>query len=70
MRGAKVYRHPRMDGRGQMVGHIALLGDTIFDNGVYTSGEPDVVTHLRSLLPSGWEASLQGQQARVRTNIR
>lgn len=39
-------------------GHIALLGDSIFDNGAYTSGGPDVVTQVRRLLPTGWEASL------------
>ena len=38
--------------------HIVLLGDSIFDNRSYTSGEPDVVTHLRRLLPHGWEATL------------
>ena len=38
-------------------GHIVLLGDSIFDNGAYTRGEPDVVTHLRRLLPEGWRAS-------------
>jgi len=26
--------------------HIVLLGDSIFDNSVYTGGEPDVVEHL------------------------
>lgn len=35
-----------------------LLGDSIFDNAAYTGGEPDVVHHLRSILPSGWKASL------------
>ena len=38
--------------------HVALLGDSIFDNRSYTGGEPDVVTHLRTLLPAGWKASL------------
>ena len=38
--------------------HVVLLGDSIFDNSVYTRGEPDVVTHLRRLLPSGWGATL------------
>jgi hypothetical protein len=38
--------------------HVALLGDSIFDNAAYTGGEPDVVTHLRTLLPASWEASL------------
>jgi hypothetical protein len=38
--------------------HVALLGDSIFDNGSYTRGEPDVVTHLRSMVPPDWQASL------------
>ena len=38
--------------------HIALLGDSIFDNSSYTGGEPDVVTHLRALLPTGARATL------------
>jgi hypothetical protein len=38
--------------------HIALLGDSIFDNASYTGGLPDVVTHLRALLPVGFKASL------------
>jgi GDSL-like Lipase/Acylhydrolase family len=38
--------------------HIVLLGDSIFDNSRYTLGEPDVISHLRQLLPSGWKASL------------
>jgi lysophospholipase L1-like esterase len=37
---------------------VALLGDSIFDNASYTRGEPDVVTHLRQVLPSGWDATL------------
>ena len=32
--------------------HVALLGDSILDNGTYTQGAPDVATHLRQLLPS------------------
>jgi hypothetical protein len=38
--------------------HIALLGDSIFDNASYTGAEPDVVTHLRALLPTGVRATL------------
>jgi hypothetical protein len=41
-----------------MPSHVALLGDSIFDNASYTKGEPDVVTHLRSMLPPTWRASL------------
>jgi hypothetical protein len=35
-----------------MNGHVALLGDSILDNIAYTSGGPDVVTQLQSMLPS------------------
>ena len=38
--------------------HVVLLGDSIFDNSSYTGGAPDVVTHLRSLLPAGARATL------------
>lgn len=38
--------------------HLILLGDSIFDNRSYTGGEPDVVTHLRGILPSGARATL------------
>ena len=38
--------------------HVVLLGDSIFDNRAYTGGAPDVVTHLRTLLPQGWKATL------------
>ena len=38
--------------------HIVLLGDSIFDNRSYTGAEPDVVTHLRAMLPEGASATL------------
>ena len=38
--------------------HLALLGDSIFDNAPYTDGAPDVISHVRAALPSGWAASL------------
>src|SRR4051812_8374480 len=38
--------------------HVVLLGDSIFDNGAYTSGGPDVIAQLRSLLSGEWTASL------------
>jgi GDSL-like Lipase/Acylhydrolase family len=40
------------------MGHIVLLGDSVFDNAAYTGSEPDVITHLRAVLPSGWKATL------------
>jgi lysophospholipase L1-like esterase len=38
--------------------HVLLLGDSIFDNGAYTQGGPDVITQLRGVLPMGWRATL------------
>jgi GDSL-like Lipase/Acylhydrolase family len=38
--------------------HIVLLGDSIFDNAAYTDGAPDVITHLRAILPHSWDATL------------
>jgi hypothetical protein len=38
--------------------HVVLLGDSIFDNAAYTHGAPDVLTHVRRLLPDGWQATL------------
>jgi hypothetical protein len=38
--------------------HVVLLGDSIFDNGAYTSGGPDVISQLRSRVPAGWKATL------------
>ena len=38
--------------------HLALLGDSIFANAAYVGTEPDVIGHLRSLLPPGWKATL------------
>jgi GDSL-like lipase/acylhydrolase family protein len=39
-------------------GNIVLLGDSIFDNGSYTRGEPDVAGHLASVIPWTWRATL------------
>ncbi|MES2521736.1 MAG: SGNH/GDSL hydrolase family protein [Gemmatimonadota bacterium] len=41
-----------------MASHLVLLGDSIFDNRSYTRGAPDVVTHLRDILPTPWRATL------------
>ena len=38
--------------------HVVLLGDSIFDNGAYTQGGPDVITQLREVIPAGWRGTL------------
>jgi hypothetical protein len=48
---------------------IALLGDSIFDNATYTAGAPDVVSHLRALLPAGWRATLLAVDGSTTANL-
>ena len=43
---------------GSIPMHVVLLGDSIFDNAAYTRGDPDVVTHLQSLLAKDDRATL------------
>jgi hypothetical protein len=40
------------------VGHVVLLGDSIFDNARYIPGGPAVIDQLRERLPRGWRATL------------
>lgn len=49
--------------------HVILLGDSIFDNGRYTSGGPDVVTQVQGRLPSGWSASLLAVDGSVTADV-
>ena len=49
--------------------HVALLGDSIFDNASYTRGAPDVVTHLRGMLPAEWRASLLAVDGAVSADL-
>jgi hypothetical protein len=45
--------------------HIVLLGDSIFDNQAYVGNEPDVVSHLRERIPTGWQVSLKAVDGNV-----
>jgi len=40
------------------MGHIILLGDSIFDNARYVPGGPSVIDHLQPIVPTGWRATL------------
>ncbi|HEX8257626.1 MAG TPA: SGNH/GDSL hydrolase family protein [Allosphingosinicella sp.] len=50
--------------------HIVLLGDSIFDNGVYVPGEPDVVRQLQATLPEGWRATLLAVDGAVTRSVK
>jgi lysophospholipase L1-like esterase len=49
--------------------HIVLLGDSIFDNRAYVGSEPDVITHLRQMLPPDWQATLNAVDGSVVENV-
>jgi len=51
--------------------HVALLGDSIFDNQSYVQpGEPDVIRQLQARLPADWEATLLAVDGSITTDIR
>ncbi len=52
-----------------MSSHIALLGDSVFDNAAYTGDQPDVVSHLRAILPPRWRASLYAVDGATTTEL-
>ena len=52
-----------------MTQHLVLLGDSIFDNRAYTAGKPDVVSHLRTVLPAGWRATLCAIDGSITTDL-
>jgi lysophospholipase L1-like esterase len=49
--------------------HIVLLGDSIFDNGAYVNGGPDVIRQLASILPRGWQATRLAVDGSVTTDV-
>lgn len=49
--------------------HVVLLGDSIFDNGVYVPGQPDVVRQLRAVLPAGSQATLAALDGAVIASV-
>src|SRR5438132_1237650 len=49
--------------------HLILLGDSIFDNGSYVPGQPDVIRQVRERLPAGWQATLKAVDGNVTTDV-
>lgn len=43
--------------------HLVLLGDSIFDNGVYVEPGHATIDAVRKRLPAGWEAKLLARSA-------
>ena len=49
--------------------HVALLGDSIFDNAVYVPGKPAVIEQLRNKLSPNWEVTLLAVDGAVTENV-
>jgi hypothetical protein len=54
--------------KASTMNHIAMLGDSIFDNGAYVGGAPDVRAQAIALLP-GTKVSSAAQDGAVMTDI-
>lgn len=49
--------------------HVALLGDSIFDNAAYTRGGPAVISQVEERLPRGWKATLAAVDGAVTRDV-
>src|SRR5436190_9512056 len=49
--------------------HVVLLGDSIFDNVMYTAGGPAVIRQVSALVPSGWRASLLAVDGAIAAHV-
>jgi hypothetical protein len=49
--------------------HVALLGDSVFDNASYTAGEAEVAAHLRAALGPTWRVTLVAVDGTTTTDI-
>lgn len=49
--------------------HVILLGDSVFDNGAYVGGGPDVAQQLQQRLPHGWTATLKAIDGSITRNV-
>jgi hypothetical protein len=51
------------------MGHVVLLGDSIFDNARYVPDRPPVIDQLRQALPRGWLASLLAVDGNITEDV-
>src|SRR6476659_6170002 len=55
--------------RSCTMGHVVLLGDSIFDNARYVPDRPPVIEQLRRSLPVGWRATLLAVDGHVTNDV-
>lgn len=52
------------------MGHIVLLGDSVFDNAAYAGPRQEVLEKLRTHLEPGWQSTLLAQDGAVLADVR
>jgi hypothetical protein len=57
------------DSEEAVMGHLILLGDSIFDNAAYVGGGPAVIDQVRQQLPEGWRATLLAVDGSTTTDV-
>jgi lysophospholipase L1-like esterase len=51
------------------MGHVVLLGDSIFDNARYVPDRPAVIDQLRQALPRGWLSTLLAVDGHITEDV-
>jgi hypothetical protein len=51
------------------MGHVVLLGDSIFDNARYVPDRPPVIEQVRHDLPAGWKATLLAVDGNITEDV-
>src|SRR5262245_11813926 len=51
------------------MGHVVLLGDSIFDNASYVPDRPPVIEQLRQSLPVSWQATLLAVDGHITSDV-
>lgn len=51
------------------MGHVVLLGDSIFDNGRYVPGGPSMIEQLHRSLPNDWRATLLAVDGSIAADV-
>jgi lysophospholipase L1-like esterase len=59
----------RAGAEGSNMNHVVLIGDSVFDNGAYVAGGPDLVRQLRNVLPGNWRATLNAVDGAVIASV-
>jgi hypothetical protein len=55
---------------GEVMKHVVLLGDSIFDNNAYVGDGPDVIVQVREALPDGWTATLAAVDGAITVDVK